>query len=609
MTRTDLLPTTTVGVRQIERRLLLRFAGLTVVAGASGAAARVLAAAPAQLRVLIVHSFGRDFAPFDSTIATFRRELASQSARPVVFVEASLDAGRPIGPDEEAAFVVYLLARFAQPVPDLVVSSGGPAARFLINNRARLFANVPILLTAFEARNVSPSVLKPGDAMVAVRIDLPRAFEHILRLLPDTGTIAIVLGDTPLERFWRKEIQRESAFLDNRVRFVWFDGLTLPQMKERIASLPRNSAVFYALLLADAAGVPYERLAALSELRAAADIPFFALYENEMGQGVVGGPIISQSRVGRQSAQVALKLLSTKPQSPPEVVFIGMEEPFYDARELKRWGLDQSGLPPGSTILYNEPSMWDRYRAEILTAVGVMVTQAGLIAALLVQRARRRRAEADARSLSGRLITAHEDAGRRLARELHDDITQRLAGISLEAATLGRIDSPAARQAAEESIARETAALSRDVHALSYRLHPSVIDDLGLGEALRIDCERAARRSGVPVEFHEDASAGALRGERALGLFRIAQEALGNALRHGNPKQLRVELSARRGGIGITVEDDGCGFDPDAERARASLGLASMRERAALVDGRLEIHSRAGHGTRISVWAPLAEST
>lgn len=594
--------------RRTARRRVLKVAGLGVLA-AFGATTGLAAPTQVQRRVLIIHSFGRDFAPFDSTIATFRRELASRSPQPVVFVEASLDAGRPIGPDEEAAFVSYLLARFSQPAPDLVVGSGGPAARFLINHRARLFANVPILLTAFEARNVSPSVLKPGDAMVAVRIDLPRAFEHILRVRPDTGTIAVVLGDTPLERFWRKELERESAILGDRVRFVWFDGLTLSQIKARIAALPSNSAIFYALLLADAAGVPYERLAALSELRSASAVPIFALYESEVGQGVVGGPIISQSRVGRESAEVALRLLAAKSPAPPELIFIGMEEAVYDARELKRWGLERSRLPSGSTVLHDEPSMWDRYRTEILTATGVMVTQAALIAGLLVQRARRRRAEADARSLSGRLITAHEDAERRLARELHDDITQRLSGASLEVASLRRQDNPAAREAAEKSIQGELAALSRDVQALSYRLHPSVIDDLGLSEALRIECERAARRSGVNVAFGEDPAVGVQEGERALGLFRIAQEALRNALSHGKPKHVRVELSEQHGGICLTVADDGCGFDPQARRARASLGLASMRERAALLGGRLEVHSRAGGGTLIAVWAPARKST
>jgi signal transduction histidine kinase len=255
-------------------------------------------------------------------------------------------------------------------------------------------------------------------------------------------------------------------------------------------------------------------------------------------------------------------------------------------------------------VRFREPSPWARYRAEIIAASLVMGAQAALIAALLVQRSRRRRAEQESRTLGGRLITAYEDAGRRLARELHDDITQRLAGVSIEAATLGRLGDPAARQAAEQSIGSELAALSRDVHALSYRLHPSVVDDLGLGDALRMECERVSRRGTVGVAFHGDDAAGALRGDRALCLFRIAQEALRNALRHARPQHVRVELHAEGGGTSVSVIDDGQGFEVGAPRDHASLGMASMRERVALLDGRLEICSRPGQGTTVTAWVP-----
>jgi len=599
----------TPGPQQPARRAALHSLGqaiATVLWLGSGTAA---AAAQTPRRVLIVHSFGRDFAPFDAAIATFRRELASRSPDPVVFVEAALDAGRAIGPDEEAAFVAYLTARFAQPAPDLVVSSGGPAARFLIRHRAALFAGVPVLLAALEARIVPQAALKPGDAAVASQLDLPRAFANIVHVLPDTRTIAVVVGDTPLERFWRKELERDAEFLANRVRFEWFDGLSLEQMTQRIAALPPYSAVFYALLLVDAAGVPHERLEALAQLRRSAQVPFFALYENELGEGVVGGPYNSQTRVGREAARLALRQLGSAAPAPPELVTISMEAPVYDARELRRWRIDESRLPQGSEVRFREPSPWDRYRSQIVAAALVIGAQAALIGALLLQRHRRRRAESEARTLGGRLITAYEDEGRRLARELHDDITQRLAGVSIEAAMLGRQAEPAARRAAEESVASELATLSRDVHALSYRLHPAVVEDLGLSEALRIECERAARGSAVRIAFEGDEAGRALRGDAALCLFRVAVSALRNALRHGQPQQVRFELRAEKAGWRVSVADDGSGFDPQAPRERASIGLASMRERVALLGGRLEIRSRPGAGTSVTAWVPATEGT
>lgn len=561
-------------------------------------------AQPAARRVLIVHSFGREIAPYDVVIAIFRRELASRAGEAMVFLEAALDAGRAIGADEEAAFVAYLNARFARPAPDLIVGSGAPAGFFLTRHRQAVFPGVPMLLTAIDARNVARAALQPGDAAIATVLDLPRAFNDVLRVLPRTSTIAVVLGATPLERFWRAEVERETAFLAGRVKFEWFDGLSLEQMKQRVAALPPHSAVFYGQLVVDAAGVPHERLEALGELRQASNAPIFAVFENELGRGVVGGPYLSQSGAGHAAAQAALRIWAAPPGAPPFVQTIGMQPPAYDWRELRHWGIGESLLPPGSELRYRAASPWAEYRKEIAAAAALIAAQAVLIGTLLLQRKRRQRAEREARTLGGRLITAYEDEGRRLARELHDDITQRLAGVSIEAALLGRIADPAARQVAERSLSGELAQLSRDVHALSYRLHPSVIDDLGLGEALRIDCERVARRGEVEVAFHGEAASSAARGDLALCLFRVAQEALRNAVRHARARRIRVELRPEGGGTALAVVDDGIGFDPAGARERASLGLASMRERVAQFGGRLEIRSRLGQGTRVSAWVP-----
>lgn len=588
------------------RRQALRagaaLAGLALWRG-SGAAE-----APAR-RLLIIHSFGREIAPYAASIAVFRRELASRSPEPVVFIETTLDAGRTLRPAGEAAFAAYLRERFADPAPDLIVSVAGPAALFLARWRNEIFPGVPLMMTAVDVRVVPRAALRPGDAAVTTRIDLPRVFDALLRLLPDTRTIAVVLGITPLERYWREQLQHDTAFLAGRVNFVWLDGLSLPQIKQRVATLPPRSAVYFGLLVVDGAGVPHEGQQALSELRQEANAPIFSIFEGDLGLGVVGGPYISQTRSGSETARLALQQLAAGPRAGAQEVTVGMDTVAYDVRELQRWRIDEARLLPHGELRYRPASPWVQYRSAILATTGILLAQTGLIAALLLQRARTRRAEREARSLGGRLITAYEDEGRRLARELHDDITQRLAGVAIEAATLGRIGDAAAREAAEQSIGSELADLSRDVHALSYRLHPSVVDDLGLGEALRTVCERAARRAAVEVGFQGDEAGAALRGDRALGLFRVAQEALRNALRHAQPKHVRVELRAEDGGTRVSVVDDGTGFDPDAPRDHASLGLASMRERVALLGGRLEVRSRRGQGTTVSAWVPAAEAS
>lgn len=561
-------------------------------------------------RVLIIHSFGRDFAPYDAMTATFRREIASRATDPVIFLEAALDAGRTIDAAEEAAFVNYLRARFAHPqAPDLIVTIGPPAGQFALRHRDRLFTSTPIILTALDARLVPSSRLMPGDALIATSLDLPRFFETIVRVLPETTTVAVIAGDSMLERFWQRELQRESAVLSGRVSFVWLYGLSLELIKEKVAALPPHAVVVYAVFIVDAAGVPHERLDALAEIKMVSHSPIFSLFENEIGNGVVGGPYIAQSRGGREAAQAALRSLSAfgSGATEPTIVTVGVERPAYDGRELLRWKIDESRLPPGSEVRFRAPSMWEQHRAAIVAALTVMVAQALLIAALLWQRTQRQRAESEARSLGGRLITAHEDERRRLARELHDDVTQRLAALAIQATKLESGCTGAESRSSAHSIRDHLVELSEDVHALSYRLHPTVIEDLGLVEALRAECDRVERSEALRVEFVTGAVPAKLPTAAAVGLFRVAQAALRNVARHAQASDVRVALHGGNGRLVLAVRDNGSGFETARKLVGASLGLASMRERMRLLDGALDVDSAPGRGTTITAWVPLAE--
>jgi signal transduction histidine kinase len=147
--------------------------------------------------------------------------------------------------------------------------------------------------------------------------------------------------------------------------------------------------------------------------------------------------------------------------------------------------------------------------------------------------------------------------------------------------------------------------LSEDIHALSYRLHPSVLDDLGLVDALRVECERVARQSELRVEVDAHNVPDGLLIDASLCLFRIAQEALNNVLHHAGASAVTVLLSPVEKGLRLAVSDNGCGFDPKVPRLHASLGLESMHERVRLLNGVLYIESTPGRGTTILAWIPL----
>ena len=561
--------------------------------------------AAAPKRVLILHSFGRDFAPYDTITSVFRTELARRSAAPITFVEANLDFRRAVNGKEEQAFIDYLRARFDDEPPDLVVTIGPSAARFHVRHRDEIFQNAPTVLAALDERFVQQLAIRPTDAVVAGKVDLPKLVDNVLRLLPDTRTIAIVLGASELERFWRRELQREFAQFAGRVEFEWLQDLSLEQMQDRLAHLPPHSAVLYGLLIVDAAGVPHERQEALASLRAVTHAPIFGLYENELGKGVVGGPYTSQRSAGERIATEALRALATPEAPRAEPAVLGFESPVYDWRELAAWHIDHARLPPGSEIRFKPPSIWDEHAVAILAAITAILAQAALIAALLLQRTRRRSAEQEAKHLGGRILTAQEDERRRLAREMHDDVTQRLAAVAIDAAKAqGGTDHPATRSALD-AIRLRLVKLSEDVHALSYRLHPSVIEDLGLVAALKAECNRVSRNEPLRVEFDSGTIPRRLPSSVATCLFRVAQEALRNVVRHANASSVEVSLETKDAGIGLVVRDDGHGFADARGEAPTSLGLVSMRERVRLLGGRLEIATRPNQGTSISAWVPL----
>lgn len=217
----------------------------------------------------------------------------------------------------------------------------------------------------------------------------------------------------------------------------------------------------------------------------------------------------------------------------------------------------------------------------------------------------RKQVEEELRDLSRRLIGAHEDERALLARELHDDFTQRLAVVAIDVGLAERDTSN--RQHAEQlrTIREAIVRLSEDVHTLAYQLHPSVLDELGLPEALRTECERRGRRGRMDYVLDFDPAPAELAKDAALCLFRVAQEALNNVTRHSGARAATIALRRVDDGLLLAVSDSGKGFDRENRSKAQHLGLASMRERVRLVNGTLDIDSAPGRGTTVTAWVPL----
>lgn len=209
------------------------------------------------------------------------------------------------------------------------------------------------------------------------------------------------------------------------------------------------------------------------------------------------------------------------------------------------------------------------------------------------------------------LIAGEEEARRRIARQLHDDHCQRLAAVSFEIqAVRGQLAEGDPRRSGLDAVSAGLAELGEDLRRLSHDLHPAILERRGLAEALRDGCEEIERRHGLPVRLSlcgDGDPLPPLPRETALGLYRIAQEALANTVRHAVAWSAHVTLRIAAGEAHLSVADDGAGFDPEEARRTGGLGLASIEERVGLLGGRCRIVSAPGAGTAIDVTVPLLE--
>jgi two-component system sensor histidine kinase UhpB len=229
-----------------------------------------------------------------------------------------------------------------------------------------------------------------------------------------------------------------------------------------------------------------------------------------------------------------------------------------------------------------------------------------LLAVLVEQRSDMRRAlvhsSREVRELAGRLIEAQEQERSRIARDLHDDVNQRLASVSIELSTIRRASDP--QRGVELGLLQdELIALSEDVRHISHNLHPSMLHEIGLEAGLGSLCNTQRHRNGPSIDLRVAPSADNVPDAIALCLYRGAQEAIGNAIRHARAQRIEVMLDVVDNKVELRIADDGAGFN-STPRPKG-LGLISLEERAKLLGGRFEVITSPGKGTQICIRIPL----
>jgi signal transduction histidine kinase len=404
-----------------------------------------LPAAAANLkRVLVLQSNGQNFKPWSEYAKAFRQELEQQSNWPIVIQSFPVTLASD-NDNAEGRFADFLKALFPSDPPDLIVAFGAPASAFVQRRRKDLFPTAPTLLAAIDERRIQRTALSDNDAVVPVWIDIPAIFGNILQVLPDTGTIAVVIGNSPNERFWVREMESQLEPLKGRVNVVFWNGLSFEEILTRAASLPKHSAIFWTQPQIDVTGAVHEGELALRRLYAAANAPIFSHDDSFFDGEIVGGPMTSVSQGSRTAATVAVRILGGEKAGEIGTPVLPYEAAKFDWRELKRWGIPESRLPAGSEVRFRPSSPWELYRWQIALICAVLLLQGGLIATLMHERRRRFHAEVQSRQRSAELahINRFSTAGELTATIAHE-INQPLGAILTNVETAeSMIKSPA----------------------------------------------------------------------------------------------------------------------------------------------------------------------
>ena len=336
--------------------------------------------------VLVLSSSERPFAPQTGFADALVKELIRSSREPIRFVEVSVQAARASGEAPDVSIAQRIRSASGSHRLDLVITIGGPAATFARQFRQQLFPATPMIIAGVDGRFVANGTFTDNETTVTTHHDPALMIDEILRLQPETRTVMVVVGASQVEQFWLQEMKREFRRFDGRLQFNWTNELSFDEIVERSRTMPAQSAIFFAILALDGKGEPRVEADAVTSLHAAANAPMFALHGRLMGRGIVGGPMVSADELSRTTTQVALRLLAGESPGRIKTPTQRAGQPTYDARELRRWKIDESRLLPASVVLFREPTFWRRYQRPITIGallagipVGAIVLLLGLI--------------------------------------------------------------------------------------------------------------------------------------------------------------------------------------------------------------------------------------
>lgn len=538
------------------------------------------------------------------SINQMESSLRSHFRGPVNFSVVDLENPRFEQKPYQDNFAEALRTGYANEKPDLIVPVSTPARDFAVQYRDKMFPGVPIVFMSDSMP--LPEKMWSGVTGVHSTSGISDTIDLALRLQPDAQVIAVVTDIVGADKNWLLEEQSELLRHGDRVREIDIIGPASTETLQKVAELPPHTVVLFQLYPHDSNQPAFGALDVLAAI--APRIPTFSILPPQVGRGAIASASYDPTADAVLAGQLAARVLAGEHPDDIPLVHNTKVDMFADWRQLRRWNIPESALPPGVEVLNREPTLWEQGQKYFLAGIAVIVVQLLLIFGLFWERAHRRKAEEAISGFSRRLIEAQETERTRIARELHDDINQRLAmlAISLKTAKQGLSNSDLKTSRILEEAGEQVSELESDVQALSHQLHSSKLEYLGLEAAASGFCREFSERQNVTVNLRCESVPEDLSSDVALCLFRVLQEALHNALKYSGVNEFEVSVTGVSKAIELRVHDSGAGFD--AKRIGQGLGLTSMKERLRLVGGECSIDSVPGQGTTVIARVLMADS-
>jgi signal transduction histidine kinase len=612
-------------VRSIESRVTLLVASVFLLAAVPAAAVE------GTKNVLVLYSNNR----FVPAYVDFDRGLSAGNASApnhrVQFFYESLDRPAFSGEAHEALVMTYLLAKYKQQPPDVIVAVVDNALDFILRKRDVLFPNVPVVHAGVSKPYLASHPNLPADVVgVPVEHDYAGLIQLAFRLHPTRTRLLIVTGASAFDRNFERQLRQTipGAVAGAGVEFL--AGQSTTAVIERLHHLGPDWIVFTPGYLKDAD----DNITTLPEstalVAAAANAPVYGMLRTVAGTGAVGGRSESFDAIGLRTAQILTQVLAG---AAPSSLHLPETEPiasWLDWRQVLRWGIDEKAIPADVVVYFREPTFWQAYRQEAIVIIAVILIQAALIMMLLFEHARRRKAESVVQEQRGELWHASRRAiAGELTASIAHEINQPLGAILTNADAgelllqsgadrrddLRRILSDIRRDdlRASDVIRRLRSLLAKhDLERQPFDLNETIADALNL---LRAEAERR----GIALKFNTSASLTRVTGDRIqiqqviINLVLNAMDALEQVADDRRAVEVSVEPTAR--GIGFAVRDRGHGIAPEhlprlfesffSTKPRGmGLGLSIARTIVESHEGRIWAENGSDNGTSFHVELP-----